>query len=127
MATSTDIVIACTHQETIRPGYGEVKLPDGRVVLCCEDCMKRSRAAYQVEYKAWMDAEKARGRAYWAGRGIAVGGTVRFYAPSWIGIGATVAYGTAKVGKGGAWVCSKAQRGKLAPEHWHKIETDRLF
>ena len=89
----------------------------------CTACHNAQYHERREAEKARIETEKAEGRAYWAERGISTGDKVRCVASSIFSPGGVLVYGVACVGKGGAYVMSGEQRGKLAPECWHKIKT----
>jgi len=114
--TSTEIILACTHAAD---SPCDVTLSDGREVKCCCECWNLSVAARRAADKARNEAAKEEGRKYWQARNIAVGEVV---VTGGISIfGAYEAKGIAKVGRVGAYVSSKRQRGFLKPEAFAKM------
>lgn len=73
-------------------------------------------AKEEAEYQKKIEAKKEEGRKYWEKRGIKVGQKVYSFAPSMLGFGGIKVEGIAKVGKVGAYVQSKFQKGYLSPD-----------
>lgn len=113
---SREIILACRH--AAQPC--DVNLGDGGRARCCCECWNASVAARRIEDKARNAAAAERGREYWHGRGIALGETVRAWGQSLYGRYPVT--GTAKVGRCGAYVVTRACRGQLDPGRWEKIE-----
>lgn len=98
--------------------------PDGRNTAGqCNACHNAQYYERKAQAKIELESQKAKGREYWAARGIKVGDTVQTFAPSMLGFGGVTVIGTAKVGIVGAYVSApKFQAGKLAPAYFHKAQ-----
>jgi hypothetical protein len=102
------------------PGASETHMGHGRIIYVTHDTWNRHVAARRLAEARWREERKAEGRAYWAKRGITVGQKVYQFAASMLGFGGMRVEGIAKVGKVGAYVQSRYQRGYLDPAGWNK-------
>ena len=84
----------------------------------CTECHNLGYREYKERRRLRREAQLAKGRAYWQGRGMRVGQSVKMVAVNMFGIGAQEIHGIAKVGTVGAYVSSRFQRGYLQPHRW---------
>lgn len=89
-------------------------------------CNTKGYDEYVQRRKAWLEAQKASGREFWASLGIKPGDKVERYAVSMLGFGGCRVVGTAKVGKVGAYVSAPHfQKGCLTRQGWRKVEATK--
>ena len=108
----------------------DVNMHDGRklrVTCATWNTHVAARRAADKALRAWRQCDgKAKGEAYWASRGIAVGEKVVGHARHMLNpFAALRVVGIAKVGIGGAYVSSEYQRGKLSPDAFGKDKPEQ--
>ena len=84
----------------------------------CTECHNLGYREYTERRRLWRESQLAKGRAYWQGRGMSVGQSVKMTVVSMLGFSAQEIHGIAKVGNVGAYVSSRFQRGYLQPHRW---------